>query len=80
MEQIYEIVTITTQAGARQVFEVVASDRWPGLRAYVKDSTQYYEMGVFERGLGSGRAARVERHLTVGTDIFTYDALLQQSR
>ena len=81
MEKIWETITVTTKENKVQVFEVVSdAERFPGLRAYAKGSTQYYDMSVFERGLGSGKAANVERAITAGNDIFEYDELLQASK
>ena len=71
METIHEIVTITTTAGKVQVFHVCRDpERYDGTRAYAQDSTLYYDRDVFERGLASGKAAKVERKV-IG-DIFDY--------
>lgn len=82
MEKIWETVTVTTKEGKVQIFEIVSSGakNFPGLRAYGKGSEYYYEMSVFERGLGNGKAAKVERQMAKGTDIFEYDDLLQASK
>lgn len=78
--EVCETVTLTLRDGKVQVFDVCSDpDRqWSGLRAYIRDTSQYYDMSVFERGLGSGKAASVFRVMV--TDVFAYDDLLQASK
>ena len=52
MEQIIETVQVTTQTGAVAVFNIVEdAERFSGRRAYIKGTSRYYEMPVFEAGL-----------------------------
>lgn len=60
--EVVETVTVTTKDGKVQIFDIsVDPAAYRGERAYIRDTSQYYTMGVFERGLANGKAAKVER-------------------
>ncbi|MGE5622233.1 MAG: hypothetical protein ACM3WS_03645 [Bacillota bacterium] len=60
MEKLIETVEVTTVDGRKAVFEIIEdASRFAGKRAYLKGSTMYYDMSVFEAGLQ--KAATVTR-------------------
>lgn len=58
IEKIIEEVSVTSK-GITTVFEIAYTDDRAEQRAYVKGSTQYYEIPVFNAGLK--KADKVER-------------------
>ena len=58
IEIVIEEVTVTTK-GVSTVFEITYTDERAEQRAYVKGSTQYYDIPVFNAGIA--KADKVER-------------------
>lgn len=59
---IIETVLVTAQTGKTTVFDVIQNlcpNTWT--RAYARETSLYYDMETFERGLSSGKPVRIER-------------------